>query len=1020
MIVWGGRDNENLFKEGGKYDPAKDVWQSLNLVTNPLSGREGHTAVWTGSHMIVWGGVLPSTPTVRFNDGASYNPLTDNWEGIPTLLSLEERSDHTAVWTGESVIVWDGEPITQTGGIFFPNTIPRAVSQASTSIGGDTLFVLGTGEEVSFDASSSTDGSNAFTNVPYHDFSDAVVKYEWDLNSDANLGSQCQRASTGIDRVGSTITLQEIDLQAVGIAIPGKHEVWLRVFDENLLAHCVSLEITVVDGVLPVVTLISPNGGESWPYSADSTNRQSNLIVWGASDNFGIADTKLSYTCNGLVFACIADTSGKECPAGALKAGDTSFQWLMPTQSEASSNGQNLPSPTCKISVEVLDASGNTAIDVSDSNFYIVQPVTTSIKTLIVWSSERMSAKHGEANADSLALKLTQLAGHKNVAGTILDLSNVPEIVSAYQAWDLNQTDQSLANAVATTVRNYLLIQLQTYSSSEFLILVGDDIQIPFYRMHDGATIYTESSYIFEVPFDTGSTAGSAVAQGFFLTDNFYSELAPEVSGLASPHDLVYLNDLFVGRLIETPAQMENLIDVFLAQNGQLNVLGSQNQVLVSGHDFLYDSALDIKNAFTAASKPTDCLLDDPTSDADTPCVDVSYSPLDLKVLLLSSPAHQLNNVNTHANHFNFATSTGLLSTLDMDSNSALMTGNILYTSGCHSGLNLASGPNDLDLPELMSKKGVIAYIGNTGYSWGLKYGTGLTESLMKNITSELLENSLISIGTVIAEAKRNYRLTETRYDVFDEKVLHELTLFGIPNYLIVTSAQGAQSETTFSASDGASNSCVAGICVSKSVRDVEVQAGSELPAANLLPPGVTELELNFLFGPQTYTLINTPDGQYYKLNGEATGETGDTLQPRFVYDSRLSGTVAHGVAFLGGGYKTVFPFNPVIAVPRSTNEDNGEGSIPGRRTIIPSIIVSGSGLSPSNLTAEVSTADADPGSSFVNMVISTGFFDSDTQFLFEDMQFVTYYSNSVDKTLPFFIDPEPEGFHTVSGSTAN
>ena len=39
---------------GGRYNPSTDSWTATST-TNAPSGRVGHTAVWTGSEMIVWG-----------------------------------------------------------------------------------------------------------------------------------------------------------------------------------------------------------------------------------------------------------------------------------------------------------------------------------------------------------------------------------------------------------------------------------------------------------------------------------------------------------------------------------------------------------------------------------------------------------------------------------------------------------------------------------------------------------------------------------------------------------------------------------------------------------------------------------------------------------------------------------------------------------------------------------------------------------------------------------------------------
>jgi hypothetical protein len=55
-----------------------DTW--TNTSTHSPSARTGHTAIWTGSEMIVWGGGTGRS----FNTGARYNPSTDSWTATST------------------------------------------------------------------------------------------------------------------------------------------------------------------------------------------------------------------------------------------------------------------------------------------------------------------------------------------------------------------------------------------------------------------------------------------------------------------------------------------------------------------------------------------------------------------------------------------------------------------------------------------------------------------------------------------------------------------------------------------------------------------------------------------------------------------------------------------------------------------------------------------------------------------------------------------------------------------------
>src|SRR5262249_51707517 len=92
-----------------------DTWTATSLTDVP-SARDFHTAVWTGSEMIVWGGNGFGGP---FNTGGRYNPTTDTWTATSTNNAPTGRASHTAVWTGSEMIVWggdDGTSYLNTGG----------------------------------------------------------------------------------------------------------------------------------------------------------------------------------------------------------------------------------------------------------------------------------------------------------------------------------------------------------------------------------------------------------------------------------------------------------------------------------------------------------------------------------------------------------------------------------------------------------------------------------------------------------------------------------------------------------------------------------------------------------------------------------------------------------------------------------------------------------------------------------------------------------------------------------------
>jgi hypothetical protein len=156
MIVWGGWPVTNA---GGIYNPKTNTWSAITTVGAP-SARRWHTATWTGSKMVVYGGINGSSAFQ--NDGGIYDPLTDTWTTIPTSTGFGMQSmvsfwigstvglvhwneirflDPSTLtwttypnmngvkgivrygagfWTGSNFIMWGGEGILGEGSIFYP------------------------------------------------------------------------------------------------------------------------------------------------------------------------------------------------------------------------------------------------------------------------------------------------------------------------------------------------------------------------------------------------------------------------------------------------------------------------------------------------------------------------------------------------------------------------------------------------------------------------------------------------------------------------------------------------------------------------------------------------------------------------------------------------------------------------------------------------------------------------------------------------------------------------------------
>ncbi|MBA7583276.1 hypothetical protein ES708_25217 [subsurface metagenome] len=113
MIIWGGDRGGYCLNTGAVALHELFRWTPTSM-GDVASARHGHTAVWAGSDMIVWGG--RSSNGSALNTGYIYNigtisptVITDAWFQMTANNSPAARYGHTAVWTGRGMIIWGGK-----------------------------------------------------------------------------------------------------------------------------------------------------------------------------------------------------------------------------------------------------------------------------------------------------------------------------------------------------------------------------------------------------------------------------------------------------------------------------------------------------------------------------------------------------------------------------------------------------------------------------------------------------------------------------------------------------------------------------------------------------------------------------------------------------------------------------------------------------------------------------------------------------------------------------------------------
>ncbi|MDC0325646.1 hypothetical protein OAM01_02700, partial [bacterium] len=135
MAIWGGRSASGWTEQGAVYDPSNDEWTTLDLSVLPLiddqvgidapSPRSGAVGVWTGSDWILFGGQLGGDKIhnglqIQFDNGQAFA-----WTPLSEVDAPSTLSGHSVVWTGDSMIVWGGSnggQVDGSGAIYDPAT----------------------------------------------------------------------------------------------------------------------------------------------------------------------------------------------------------------------------------------------------------------------------------------------------------------------------------------------------------------------------------------------------------------------------------------------------------------------------------------------------------------------------------------------------------------------------------------------------------------------------------------------------------------------------------------------------------------------------------------------------------------------------------------------------------------------------------------------------------------------------------------------------------------------------------
>jgi hypothetical protein len=573
-------------------------------------------------------------------------------------------------------------------------------------------------------------------------------------------------------------------------------------------------------------------------------------------------------------------------------------------------------------------------------------PLPNPHKTLILVNSSRMAALYGQPAADALLAKLYTLADHDRVLGEVAEVRSDPAVAAAYDAWTASSAsllDTAKANAVAGAVRNLTLTFFDGGPNIEYVVLVGGDQVIPHRRVPEGTVSVAEQTYAASVTANT--TLWAAVNDNMTMTDDYYVDREPtDWQGRE-----LYIPDYAIGRLVETPAEITGQIDLFLA-----NPVLSETRALVTGYHVLTDVAQGVA-----------LLLKNDGFTTDDTLVGISWAGNDQRTKMVNTtPRFAFQSINTHADHQSFnAPDSDKTTASQVVAGTGDLARAIVFSTGCHAGFN---DSGSLDLPQAFVQKGAI-FVGNTGFGWG---GNGLvySEKLIKNFAYSLLSGTSARIGKALAAAKRKYYQTDNlNFKPYDEKVIMQATLYGLPMYE-VTSSQSLEPEDPFPS-----------------------VAVTPVPPSAFGPVAVGSISLGLIGSFGAFDENTTDDGTFFAINDSISFDAGAPIQPRYYASlSAAQGGDLHGAVFLGGVYKDVAAFDPVVALPENeyvTSTAEPAFSAVGWYPSVPFLVRSNSTIS----------------STTGSLVSLLGQFNdgADTQRVYDHMSFATYFSASPDAQAP-------------------
>ena len=423
----------------------------------------------------------------------------------------------------------------------------------------------------------------------------------------------------------------------------------------------------------------------------------------------------------------------------------------------------------------------NILTDFENLTDYTPSAVAGGYETVILVDWERMNLDPADQSA--LAAKLDLLAADLSVNGVVVDVGADPDVAQRNELADrFDDEDGSgdfyricpfAKNIVADGIKE-VIDAYRGLNPIEYVVIVGNDMHIPFYRYPDQSGLGPEEDYV--VPVLPDSSSYASLRENYFLSQDGYGSQI----GVAVKNDTLPIPDISVGRLVESPDEISHTIDVYLATPEIV-----PQTALVTAYDFLTDGGQEVYNelaeSLTAANVNGDLIAEgQETWTADQLASAIDSGPRDLVFL----SGHFSANSTLAADYATYYT------TADFENSATDYTDALIFSAGCHSGYNIVNEHNipnytlEPDWAAVMARKGATLLAG-TGYQYGDTDLIEYSERLYLEFTRQLRsgnEGDAIPIGYALVKAKQQYLAETPNMRGIHQKALLEATIYGLPH----------------------------------------------------------------------------------------------------------------------------------------------------------------------------------------------------------------------------------------------